>query len=357
MEPAPLVVNPTQVPSCGELAQILRKHRVTIFWLTTGLFHRMVEDELDSLSSVSQVLAGGDVLSISHAQKVQSCIGEARIINAYGPTENTTFTTCFPMDANTSLESSVPIGRPISNTRVYVLDDRMNPVPVGVIGELYTGGDGVARGYLATGASTASRFLSDPFSQRENARMYRTGDLVRYRSDGNIEFVGRADGQVKIRGFRIELGEIESVLSEHEDVKQGVVVAREGASGDKRIVAYIVANDSHQLTAPSLSEWLSTRLPKYMIPSAFVFLDALPLTPNGKVDRRALPDAPTGTGQLSHFAAPVTEAEKALSNLWKEVLRIDPELSLNDDFCARWTLAGLFNCRAGFASISTVKFP
>ncbi len=331
---ARLVVNPTQVPTCDELAQILRKHGVTTLWLTAGLFHRMAEDELHSLSSVSQVLAGGDVLSISHVQKVKSCIGEGRIINGYGPTENTTFTCCFPMDATTPLEMSVPIGRPISNTRVYILDTHMNPVPVGIVGELYAGGDGVARGYLASGDLTASKFLSDPFSQRENARMYRTGDLVRYRSDGNIEFVGRVDDQVKIRGFRIELGEIESVLSEHEAVKRGVVVAREGAPGDKRVVAYIVVSESHRLTELDLRGWLSNRLPKYMIPSSFVFLDALPLTPNGKVDRRALPDAHTETGELSKFVAPHTEAEKALSALWKEVLRIE-QVGRNDDFFAR----------------------
>ena len=197
----------------------------------------MVDHELDSLIGVRQLLAGGDVLSIAHVRKALERLGEGRLINGYGPTENTTFTCCYSITHLSAEEHSVPIGRPISNTQCFILDRNLQPVPIGVRGELFTGGDGLARGYLNDPKLTAEKFIPNPF--RPGSLLYRTGDFARYRSDGNIEFLGRIDNQVKIRGFRIELGEIESVLKLHPAVREAVVVAREDVPGDKRLVAYV----------------------------------------------------------------------------------------------------------------------
>ncbi|MGB9405292.1 MAG: amino acid adenylation domain-containing protein [Candidatus Acidiferrales bacterium] len=323
-----LVPYPAQVPSAGDLAQVLRQHRITMLWLTAGLFHQMAENELDALCSVPQLLAGGDVLSLSHVQKVQSSMGAGHLINGYGPTENTTFTCCFPMTAATKLENSVPIGRAISNTRVYILDRHLQPVPIGVIGELYAGGDGVARGYLGLEELTAARFLPDPFYPREGARMYRTGDLARFRADGNIEFVGRVDAQVKIRGFRIELEEIESALSQHPAIRAAVVDVHTDGSWIKSLVAYYSPREPVAIAASDLRHFLLEKLPEYMVPSAFVMLETFPLTPNGKVDRRALP-APEHLllGRLE----PRTVLETQLLMIWEQVLGVSG-VSVRDNF-------------------------
>jgi len=214
---------------------------VTTLWLTAALFHQMVDEQIGSLQGVRQLLAGGETLSPSHVCRMLEVIGKNRLINGYGPTENTTFTCCHVMTAQSRIERTVPIGRPISNTRVYVLDRHLQPVPVGVPGELYIGGDGLAREYLHQPELTAQKFILDPFSAEAGARLYRTGDRVRYLPDGNIEFLGRIDHQVKIRGFRIELGEIEAGIARHAAVREAVVLAREDVPGDKRLIAYVVA--------------------------------------------------------------------------------------------------------------------
>jgi len=236
---ARLIVFPAHTPSLEELSRVLTAQRVTTLWLSAGLFHQMVDGHVAGLRGVRQLLAGGDVLSVSHVEKLLREVPQCRLINGYGPTENTTFTCCHTMVNGTTLKGSVPIGRPVANTQVYVLDRHLQPVPVGVPGELYIGGDGLARGYLNRPELTTERFIAHPFSGEPEGRLYRTGDQVRYLKDGTLEFLGRLDSQVKVRGYRIELEEIEAVLSDHTRVEQAIVVAREDGVGDKRLIAYV----------------------------------------------------------------------------------------------------------------------
>ncbi len=262
---ARLVVFPAHTPSLEELSRVLIAERITTLWLTAGLFHQMVDGHVDGLRGVRQLLAGGDVLSVSHVEKLLREVPQCRLINGYGPTENTTFTCCHTIMTGTPLNGSVPIGRPVANTQVYVLDGRLQPVPVGVPGELYIGGDGLARGYLNRPELTTERFIAHPFSDEAEGRLYRTGDQVRYLKDGTLEFLGRLDSQVKVRGYRIELEEIEAVLSEHTRVEQAIVIAREDGVGDKRLIAYVTQHAeptaleeqsaSTELQAAQVSHW------------------------------------------------------------------------------------------------------
>ncbi|MBV9385234.1 MAG: amino acid adenylation domain-containing protein, partial [Chroococcidiopsidaceae cyanobacterium CP_BM_ER_R8_30] len=320
---ARLVIFPTHTPSLAELGQVLQQYQITTLWLTAGLFHLMVDERLEDLKPVRQLLAGGDVLSVPHVQKVLQNLGECKLINGYGPTEGTTFTCCYSMTELTQVGTCIPIGRPIANTQVYVLDRYLQPVPIGVPGELYIGGDGLARGYLNRPELTTQKFIPHPFSHEPGGRLYKTGDLVRYLPDGNIEFLGRMDHQVKIRGFRIEPGEIEAVLSQHATVRDTVVLAREDIPGNKQLVAYVVLHKGEASTPSELRRCLKERLPEYMVPSAFVMLETLPLTPNGKVDRQALP-APDQTNSISilerTFLAPRDSIELQLTRIWQEIL-------------------------------------
>jgi amino acid adenylation domain-containing protein len=315
-----LVVFPSYTPSLEELGATIVRERVTSLWLTAGLFHQLVEGPLESLRGVRQLLAGGDVLSAPHVEKVLGRFPDLTLINGYGPTENTTFTCCHRMRGPLRLAGPVPIGRPIAGTRALLLDASFQLVPVGAAGELCAGGPGLARGYLNRPELTAERFVPDPAGEEPGARLYRTGDLARHLPDGSVEFLGRIDQQVKIRGFRIELGEIEAALCAHPEVREVVVVAREDVPGDKRLVAYVVLETPE---LPDLRSWLRQRLPDYMVPSAFVHLDELPLNPNGKVDRRALP-APEAGGGETGGAAPRNPVEELLAGIWAEVLRIEP---------------------------------
>jgi acyl carrier protein len=235
----------------------------------------------------------------------------------YGPTEGTILASTHPVPADGMVEGH-PIGRPLGNVRLYVCDALGSPQPAGVPGELLIGGAGVARGYLGRAAMTAERFVPDPFSVEGGARLYRTGDRARWRADGTLEFLDRVDAQVKIRGFRIEPGEIEAVLRGHESVTDCVVVAREDVPGDRRLVAYVVGG----VEADELREHLRGSLPEYMVPGAFVGLEALPLTPNGKLDRKALP-APEYAAEADRYVAPRTEAEEVLAEIWAEVLKVE----------------------------------
>jgi arthrofactin-type cyclic lipopeptide synthetase C len=244
--------------------------------------------------------------------------------NLYGPTETTVDATAWSYSHELTLVNP-PIGRPIANTQIYILDEYGDPVAVGVAGELYIGGAGVARGYLNRADLTAEKFLKDPFSSIPDARMYRTGDLGRWLADGNIEFLGRNDYQVKIRGFRIELGEIEARLAEYPGVREAVVIAREDTPGDKRLVAYYTEALGGEFTvgAEALRTHLSASLPEYMVPAAYVALEFLPLTPNGKLDRKSLPAPELDAYATRGFEPPEGEIETKLAAIWADVLKLD----------------------------------
>jgi amino acid adenylation domain-containing protein len=329
---ARLALFPTRRPSLEELGAALGRYGVTTLWLTAGLFHQMAESQPEALAGVRQIVAGGDVLSPAAVRRVLAGRPVGGIlVNGYGPTENTTFSCCHPMAAGDEVGEKVSIGSPIANSTAYVLDSRMSPVPVGAPGELYVGGEGLARGYVGRAALTAERFVPHPFSGETGARLYRTGDVARLLSDGRIEFVGRADNQVKVRGYRIELGEVEAALSLHESIGQCVVIVREDEPGDKRLVAYVVAVGA-EVSAGELREHLKARLPEYMVPQAFVRLDELPLTTNGKVDRRALPAPDSSTvSSPDSYVAPRDAVEEALCAAWAEVLRVE-RVGVRDNF-------------------------
>ncbi|HSN99236.1 MAG TPA: amino acid adenylation domain-containing protein, partial [Candidatus Nanopelagicales bacterium] len=280
---ARVAVAPSGVLSLAELGAALARYGVTTLWLTAPLFHQVIDTCPEILAGVRALLAGGDALSLRHVEAARRRLPDTRIINGYGPTENTTFTTLGPVDAPLR-GHTVPLGTPIDQTRVYLLDERLQPIAMGVPGELYTAGEGLARGYWGRPGLTAERFLPDPFATVGGARMYRTGDLARWLEDGTIEFLGRRDHQVKIRGFRIELGEIEHALSAHPAVREAVVVVRQDGDGDKRLIAYFVPEDP-DATPPfsALRDSLKARLPEPMLPAAFVVLERMPLSPNGKV--------------------------------------------------------------------------
>ncbi len=325
---AQLVLMPSGMTSLAEFGRALTQHRVTTLWLTAGLFQQMVDEQLEALTSLRQLLAGGDVLSPAHVKKFVDAVPACRLINGYGPTENTTFTCCYAIDAAVEINGSVPIGRPIAGTQVFILDENLQLSPPGFIGELYAGGDGLARGYHGRASLTAERFIPHPFSAEPGARLYSTGDLARYLANGNIEFIGRADEQVKVRGYRIELGEIETALARAPGVQQVAVVVRDYDDGDKRLVAYVVGD----VEVDKLQKTLRSTLPDYMVPSAFVVLDDLPLTPNGKVDRRALP-APdeVSASRDSAYPAPRTPVEELLAGIWADVLKVE-RVGVNDNF-------------------------
>ncbi len=331
---ARLAVAPATANSIEDLGEQLRRHGVTTLWLTAGLFHVMVDERLADLSGLRQLLAGGDVLSVPRVERFFRSRRGCTLINGYGPTEGTTFSCHYRMTRHTELQDSVPIGRPLSNTQVYILDSHLRPVPVGVYGTLYIGGDGLARDYLHRPELTAERFVPNPFGAVAGARLYNTGDRTRYLPDGNIEFHGRLDRQVKVRGFRIELDEVEAAISEHEAVQEAVVVAREDEPDDKRLVAYLVGDIDVDQLAGELRAYLRRKLPEYMIPAAFVRLEALPLNPNGKVERRALP-APDWSAATAgtEFVRPRTAAAELLLGIWANVLGLDAaDLSMSADF-------------------------
>jgi amino acid adenylation domain-containing protein len=327
-----LVIFPPGPTSLADLGAVIEQSGVTTLWLTAGLFHQMVEEQIDRLQNVRQLLAGGDVLSVAHVTRALEQLPRTQLINGYGPTENTTFTCCHRITAPPLPGRSVPIGRPIANTQVYILDREMQPVPMGVPGELYAGGDGLARGYLNRDELTAEKFVAHPFSREPAARLYRTGDLARWMPDGSIEFLGRVDRQVKIRGFRVEPAEVEAILTQHPAVKECAVVVRDDAAGGKCLVAYLVPK---QTPAPAADTWrmfLEEKIPDYLMPSAFVALDAMPLNANGKVDLAALPVTDGSRPDLQHsYVAPRDDVEKRLIEIWETVLGVHP-IGVHDRF-------------------------
>jgi amino acid adenylation domain-containing protein len=322
-----------KIPSPHELENILHDHPISTLWLTASLFNTVIDEAPGALSGVRQLLIGGEALSVPHVRRAVALLPDTQIINGYGPTESTTFACCYRITARFDESiNSIPIGRPIANTQVYLLDSHLSPVPIGVPGELYIGGDGLARSYLNLPDLTAENFIPHPFGDESGARLYKTGDLARYLSDGNIEFLGRIDYQVKIRGFRIELGEIESVLGQHPGVRKTVVLARENTPGPKRLVAYVVPVKEQACNISELRNFVKQKLPEYMIPSAFVLLDVLPLTANGKVDRKAFPAPDQSRPEIEEsYVAPRTPVEELLAQIWAEVLKLD-KVGIHDNF-------------------------
>jgi amino acid adenylation domain-containing protein len=287
-------------------------------------------DGLASLARLKKLFLGGEALPASLVRQLRQAF-RGEMHNMYGPTETTIWSTTFPITGDSA---SIPIGKPIANTQVYVLDSGLQPVAVGEVGDLYVGGAGVGRGYWQRPDLTAENFLVDPF--QPGNRIYRTGDMARFLPDGNLEFLGRADFQVKLRGFRIEIGEIEGVLENQTGVGQAVVVAREFKGqtqwGDKRLVAYLVPKAGANLEVANLRAGLAATLPEYMVPSHWVFLEAFPLTANGKIDRKALPDPSLIDNESGTEAEPPhSEMERMIAQVWKDALRVD-DVGLNENF-------------------------
>ena len=326
-----VVVMPAGLASTDEIGRRIVDAEVNAIWLTSMLFKDMVKYALPALVSVRQLFAGGDVVSPNEVDTLRKAHADCQFINGYGPTENTTFTCCYPVPADEVLCNGVPIGFPVSRTHVYVLDESLEPIPVGVAGELYAGGAGLARGYLKQVALTAERFVADPFGAA-GTRMYRTGDVVRWRPDGTLEFLGRSDHQVKVRGFRVELGEIEATLQEQAGVAQAVVVTSDDCEVGKRLIAYLVASQKTPVDLPGMRQSLRRRLPEYMVPTQMIVLDALPRTSNGKLDRAALAARDVMPNPVD-WRAPRMPKEEMLCGLFAEVLGV-ARVGLDDDFFA-----------------------
>jgi len=310
------------------LVQLIESRQITTVHFVPSMLDAFVRQPgVEQCSSLKRVFCSGEALSHDLQQRFFER-SSAALYNLYGPTEASIDVTAWECRRDCG-GTVVPIGRPIANTQIYILDGELQPVPIGVAGELHVGGAGLARGYLNRPDLTAEKFIPNPFRSEAGARLYRTGDLARYLPDGNIEFLGRIDDQVKIRGYRIELGEIECVLRQHPTVCETVVLAREDNPGEKRLVGYVVGADAK---VDELRSYLKQKIPAYMVPSIFVCLDAFPLNPNGKVDRKALP-APDQTRPetATTYVAPGTPTEEILAEIWAEVLKLD-KVGVHDNF-------------------------
>jgi len=330
-----LVLMTPGTPSLEDLGAAIRDNGITTLWLIAGMFRLMVEERIEDLGGLKQLIAGGDVLSVPHVRRMKQRHPHCRMINGYGPTENTTFTCCYDVPADNLPQKSVPIGPPIANTRVYIVDESMQAVPVGVPGELLAAGDGVAIGYLNRPELTSERFIANPLTGDVNDQVYRTGDLARWLADGTIEFLGRLDQQAKVRGFRVEPGELESVLDEHDLVREAAAIVRETPDNRRELAAYAVLHGERSAISENeiigqIRAHLKERLPDYMVPSTITILDQFPLNANGKVDRAALP-APTGGADANQFEAPRNETEQTMCRIWSDVLGV-PSIGIRDNF-------------------------
>ncbi len=313
------------------LAALLREEEITTLFVTTALFHQLAREVPAGFAGVRHLLFGGEAIDPAAVRRVLAHGGPRRLLHVYGPTETTTFASWHHVDAVPAGAVTVPIGRPIANTRIDLLDGDLRPVPAASPGELCIGGEGLARGYLHQPALTAERFVPDPGSAAPGARLYRTGDLARRRPDGAIEFLGRLDRQVKIRGFRIEPGEVEAALAAHPALTGAAVEVRDDGAGERRLVAYVAAPPPAPAVA-DLQAFLRRGLPDFMVPAVFVLLPALPLTPNGKLDRAALPDP--GEGERSRqatYAPPRTASEERIADVWSQVLGV-AQVGIHDNF-------------------------
>ncbi|MEE8584841.1 MAG: amino acid adenylation domain-containing protein, partial [Acidobacteriota bacterium] len=314
-----------------DYADWLGRHQIEVVNLTPALFSQFVREEPSMFASVTDLLLAGEALEPGPVRAVLEDGPPGRLLNVYGPTENSVFSTCFRLQEAPAGAASLPIGRPLSNTQAYLVDRFLQLLPAGVPGELLLGGPGLARGYLGRPELTAEKFIPDWLSGESGARLYKTGDLVKWLADGNLDFLGRLDRQVKIRGFRIELGEIEAVLSEYPAIQECAVLALPGASGMKRLVAYAASNREPAPQHAELQGFLAKKLPDYMVPSVFAIIEALPLTPNGKVDRKALLQMETGIEPVEEQQAPSTPVEELLAGIWADVLEVE-RVRLQDNF-------------------------
>ena len=320
----------TLVPA--SYAAFIRAQRISILFITTALFNQIAREAPGAFAGLRAVLFGGEAVDVDCVRRIVYAQGRPqRLLHVYGPTESTTFSSWHEVGAVGAGDATVPIGRAIANTELYVLDAALQPVPAGVTGELYVGGDGLAHGYWQRPQLSAERFVRNPHDAAAGARLYRTGDLVRWRRPGVIEFLGRIDHQVKLRGFRIELGEIEARLRDCPGVREALVLVHEPARGDRQLVAYVVAAEGAALIAAELKALLQDALPGFMVPSAILVLDSLPLTPNGKIDRRRLPDPQSQRQSGADCVAPRNELERNIAALWRDVLGIG-DVGIDDNF-------------------------
>ena len=326
-----VVARPDGHRDSAYLVELMAKQKITIAHFVPSMLQVLLEEQaFEVCNHLRYVLCDGEALSVKLRDRFFAR-SDAELYNLYGQTETCMDVTFWACRRDVDLPI-VPIGRPYTNSQIYILDSHLQPVPIGVPGELYAGGLGLARGYLDHPGLTTEKFMPNPFTSEPGVRLYKTGDLARYRPDGTIEFLGRLDHQVKIRGFRIELGEIEAVLGRHPGLREVVVLAREDVPGEKRLVAYVAPHHQPMPALAELRRFVKERLPEYMVPAAFVFLEALPLTPNGKVDRRALPAPDSARPELEEaFAPPRTALEQFLAKIWRETLAVE-NMGIHDDF-------------------------
>ncbi|WP_157201893.1 non-ribosomal peptide synthetase [Massilia sp. Root335] len=336
---ARLVLYPYKNIDINLVNEQISKHSVTVAWFTSGLFEQWSYQSA-TCNSLRTVIAGGDVVNPLAVRRVYARLPSVLVVNGYGPTENTTFTCCYPVPRTFDDTSPLPIGKPVAGTNIYVVSKNNQLAPFGVPGELYVGGDGVARGYLNRPALTEACFVTNSFYEADrqigDQRLYKTGDLVRYLHDGNLEYIGRSDDQVKIRGFRIELREIEFHLAQYGEIRTAAVLARQDDSGDKKLVAYVtltsvIHNAGRHDVVGRIKSYLQSRLPNHMVPGFYMILDELPLTPNGKVDRKALPKPDHTTVLRQRYEAPVGAIELEVALVWQELLCIG-HIGRNDHF-------------------------
>jgi aspartate racemase len=329
---ARLAIYPGPFGSFQELASVLERERVTSLWLTASLYNAIIDECPEALSSVRDLVIGGEPLSVPHVVRGLDLLPATQIINGYGPTEATTFTHCYAVPRpHDRTVRSIPIGWPIAATEGWILDPYLNPAPIGIPGELYVGGDGLARGYRNQPALTAKKFIPHPFDRTPGARLYATGDRARFLPDGRVEYLGRSDYQVKIRGFRVELEGIEATLVQHPAVRQAVVTA-ESEDGDTRLLAYVVLDPAATCPVAQLRAFLEAKLPDYMVPSQFTMMSSLPLTASGKVNRRALPKCDRPAAAAHHRdERPGTPTEANLAAIWAELFHVTT-IGIDDNF-------------------------
>ncbi|MDP4147631.1 MAG: non-ribosomal peptide synthetase, partial [Bacillota bacterium] len=322
-----VVISKENTTNMIELMKIIKNKGISVLFITTALFNVLSDTKPEVFKNLRKILFGGQMVSCKHVRKVMKSLEEDKLIHVYGPTESTVYATyyCISKAKNTVIS----IGKPISNTRVYIVDKNNKLQPTGIPGELCISGDGLARGYLNRPELNEEKFIANPYEPGE--RMYKTGDWARWLPDGNIEFIGRIDNQVKIRGFRIELGEIEIQLLKHEEIKEAVVIDREDKEGNKYLCAYVVSNK--EITVTELRNHLSKELPDYMVPAHFMELQNMPLTPNGKIDRKALPEPGGDINTGVEYIAPRNEIEEKIAKVWSEVLGVET-IGIDDNFFA-----------------------